>query len=282
MPDGAGLARLVDTSAILSAEQQAHIAALHGDDHWAVDIAAASVVLTAPDGRTLSCRAHFLGTSAPGPGTWLWGWQNINRFPAEFVALAERIRAAGEEQGVPELTTAELPLTDALPRRLTIAAKTVTGLPMHYSGPIGGGSRAWLLVEHPDLELPPPTARRAADAILAAIDTVEIADHAEAIASWASRRGVPLTEDPAGEPLVRLALPDGDVLVTFDERHRVSQVEERTALGPHASAAARTEPAPEPAVGVREAEAELDPAEDEPEPETPMRRLLGFLRGPKP
>jgi hypothetical protein len=296
MPDGAGLARLVDASAILSAEQQAHVAALHGDDHWAVDIAGAAVVLTAPDGQTLTCRAHFLGTSAPGPKTWLWGWRNINRFPEDFVALAERIRAAGEAQGVPELTTAELPLTDALPRRLTVAAKTVSGLPMHYSGPIGGGSRAWLLIEHPDLELPPPTARRTADAILAAIDTVEIADHAEAVAAWARQRGVALTADEPDGQRLRLALADGDVLVTFDERHRISRVEEQTMLGLDVSTAAQLEPVAtdegrdpgepvRPGASAPEPEVErTEPPEQEQEqrPESAVRRLLGWLRGPEP
>jgi hypothetical protein len=281
MPDGAGLARLVDASAILSAEQQAHIAALHGEDHWAVDPGGAAVILTAPDGTTTTCRAHFLGTSAPGPGTWLWGWRNINGFPEEFVALAGRVRAAAEAQAVSELTTAELPLTDALPRRLTIAAKTLTRLPMHYSGPIGGGSRAWLLIEHPDLELPPPTARRTADAILAAIDTVEIADHAEAVASWARQRGVALTTDEPDGQRLRLALTDGDVLVTFDARHRISGVEEQTLLGLDASAAADAEQArqADAAPGTGPLEPEPEP---EPEPESAMRRLFGFLRGPKP
>lgn len=221
----------MDASAILSAEQQAHIAARHAQDTWAVDTAHATVTLTAPDGSRLTCRAHFLGTSAPGPNTWLWGWRNINRFPAEFVALAERVRAAGEEQGIAELATAEVPLADDLPRRVTLAAKSITGLAAHYSGPIGGGSRAWLLIEHPDLELPPPTAQATADAILSAVETVGIADHAEALASWARRRGVVLAgEDVAGSGM-RLTLPDGEVVVTFDHQHRIMRVEQRAPVG---------------------------------------------------
>jgi hypothetical protein len=300
MPAGGGLARLVDASAILSAEQQAHIAALHAQDTWTVDTAAAAVTLTAPDGRTLACRAHFLGTSAPGPNTWLWGWRNINEFPAEFVALAERVRAAGEAQGVAELTTAEIPLTGDLPRRLTLAAKTMTGLAAHYSGPIGGGSRAWLLIEHPGLELPPPTARKAADAILAAPETVELADHPEAVASWARRRGVPLTAEDPGGRVLRLALPDGEVLVTLDEQRRITTVEVQAAVGLDASAAIHQEAAPQAApqpqrepVPQPEAvpgaappaaahEPEPEHPDEEPQPESPLRRLWDFLRGPTP
>jgi hypothetical protein len=305
MPEGAGLDRLVDASAILSTEQQAHIAALHGEDTWTLDTAAATVTLTAPGGGTIVCRAHFVGTSAPGPGTWLWGWRNINDFPHAFVALAERVRAAGEAQGVPELTTAEIPLTRDLPRRLTIAAKTVSGLAAHYSGPIGGGSRAWLLIEHPDLELPAPTARRTADAVQATVESVELADHVEAIASWARFRGVTLTASEPGGRTLRLALPDGEVLVTLDERHRIIQVAAQAALGLDASAAmhepsapAAPEAEPEPVVAEAEEppapspdddplaalrpEPEPDAEHQEHQPDSPLRRLWDFLRGPTP
>jgi hypothetical protein len=284
MPDGGGLARLVDASAVLSAEQQAAIAARHGEDRWALDTAAATVTLTAPDGRTLVCRAHLLGTSAPGPGTWLWGWRNINDFPPAFVELAQRVRTAGEEQDLPELTTAEIRLTDELPRRLTVAAKALTGLAAHYSERIGGGSRAWLLIEHPDLELAAPSAQRTMEAIVTALDHSEIEDHPAALASWARQRDVPITEGPDGRSR-RLTLPDGDVLVTLDDRQRIARVEATARVGLDA-AAERRSPAPEPeplTEGPVTGAAPGQQAEQQPgTPESPMRRLLGFLRGPKP
>ncbi len=341
MPAGEGLARLVDASAILSAEQQAFVAARHAEDEWSVDPSAATVTLISPGGRATVCRAHFLGTSAPGPSTWLWGWRNINGFPPAFVALAERVRVVGEAQGVAELTTAELPLTDALPRRLAIAAKTVTGIAAHYSGPIGGGSRAWVLIEHPDLVLPQPAVRTAMEAILGAVGSVEIGDHAEALVSWARQRGVMFVPGDAEGRTLRLTLPDGQLLVVLDDEGRIGRVETEQPVGLDASAAlhggsappqdsasedaapSRTapqhpddlpteaidlpvqeeplapEPDPEPQPQPQTAAPTEDEAghgraedrehgngdgedrEEEPE-EGPMRRLLGFLRGPKP
>lgn len=274
MPAGEGLARLVDASAILSAEQQAFVAIRHAEDTWSLNPAAATVTLTAPDGRSTVCRAHFLGTSAPGPSTWLWGWRNINDFPPAFVALAERVRVAGEEQGVAELTSAELPLRDELPRRLTIAAKTVTGIAAHYSGPIGGGSRAWLLIEHPDLVLPAPTTQATMDAIRAAVETVEIGDHRAAVRSWAGRRGVAVSEAPDGTAL-RLSLPDGELVVAFDSRGRIGRVETEAPVGLDASAAVHDEPEPSPAepdsavVAAPEPEPQAPGDEERGEPEPP-------------
>jgi hypothetical protein len=218
------LAALVDDVAILSTEQQEHVAALHGEDSWGVDAAAQSFTFTAADGTALVCRAHLLGTAAPGPGSWLWGWVNANGFPDAFFERSEAVRAATE---APELIEPEVPLAAGLPLRLTLAAKSVTGIRAHYSAPVGNGTRVWLLIEHPSLELPAPTVVRTLEALRLTLEGVQLTDHRAAVRSWARHREVAVSavtpaEDlaPAAEA-VRLEVRDGEVVVGFDQAGRI-------------------------------------------------------------
>lgn len=218
------LAALVDDVAILSTEQQEHVAALHGEDRWNVDAVTQQFTFTAPDGTALVCRAHLLGTAAPGPGSWLWGWVNANGFPDAFFERSEAVRVA---TAAPELIEPEVPLAAGLPLRLTLAAKAVTGIRAHYSAPVGGGTRVWLLIEHPDLVLPAPTVVRTMEAVRVTVESVQLTDHRAAVHAWARHREVPMAAIEPEEDLapaadaVRLQLSDGEVLVGFDQAGRI-------------------------------------------------------------
>lgn len=200
----------VDAAAILSAEHQAHLADLHGEDAWNAELTEGTLTFTSGDGRRTTCRAQFLGTSAPGPGTWLWGWHNVNGFPDHLLAAANAVRDSG---GVPELTTAELPLTDELPYRLVVAAKAVASSWTHYSAPVGSGTRAWFLIEHPTFALGPASVVRLARAIVDGISSTTVADHARAVRWYAEQRGIALDSDAHG---LRLVASDGTVTVELD------------------------------------------------------------------
>ncbi len=62
--------------------------------------------------------------------------------------------------GLREAAEPELPLADDLAHRLALAAKAVTGSFTHYSAPVGGGTRAWFLLDDADLALPAPSVPR--------------------------------------------------------------------------------------------------------------------------
>ncbi|MBN0042205.1 hypothetical protein JN535_18780 [Cellulosimicrobium cellulans] len=151
------LQELVDDAAFLSHEHQLHLADRHGDDAWGAEMTTGSFTFTSATGETTTCRLQFLGTAAPGPGSWMWAWNNVNGFPEDVLRAAEKTR----EAGLPEATEAELPLTDDLPYRLALAAKTVTGSWTHYSAPVGGGTRAWFLLDTPTASRCPRRACRA-------------------------------------------------------------------------------------------------------------------------
>lgn len=225
------LVALVDRAAILSTEQQLHLSALHADDSWSIDAATQVFTFTAADDSVLTVRAHLLGSAAPGPMSWLWAWVNSNGFPEAFFARSVDVRARGTADSVPELTTDELPLTEGLPLRLTIAAKAITGLTAHYSPPVGGGTRIWLLLEDDRLALPAPTVLRTMEALRATLDTVLLTDPMAALEAYAEQRGIPLSaaktenDDPVDAQARRLELPDGHLVVVFDGQRRIVRLQ---------------------------------------------------------
>ncbi len=241
------LAALVDEVAILSTEQQEHVAGLHGEDHWGVDAVTQRFTFTAADGSELVCRAHLLGSAAPDPGSWLWGWVNANGFPDAFFERSEAVRAATT---APELIEPEVPLAAGLPLRVTLAAKAITGIRAHYSAPVGGGTRVWLLIEHPALALPAPTVVRTVGAITLTLESVKLTDHRAAVRAWARHREVPATPVEPGEDLggavdaIRLQVADSEVVVGFDEAGRIVKL---LASSPGAGEGAASDPSPAPA-----------------------------------
>ncbi|MDF2846549.1 MAG: hypothetical protein K0R97_531 [Oerskovia sp.] len=223
---------LVDRAVILSAEHQAHFADLGGESAWDADLEAGT--LTFHSEIPLVCGAHFLGTAAPATQSWLWGWHNVNHFPEGVVAAAEHVHQRGVTGGIFELSTPEILLTDAVPYRLALAAKAVTGHFTHFAGPTGGGTCAWFLVTHPRFELPPATVARVARVVPEGIGSTVVADHRRAVRAYAVLRGLDIRWQDEQTALV--AAGDGDVTVSFDERGRLS--------GLSASLAAAPEPAP--------------------------------------
>lgn len=210
---------LVDDAAFLSHEHQLHLGDLHGDDAWNADMATGTFTFTDASGAVVECRLQFLGSAAPGPSSWMWAWHNVNGFPDVVLEAAERARGTG----LPELSTAELPLDDDLPYRLALAAKALTGSWSHYSAPVGGGTRAWMLVEHPTFELPAPSVPRVVRTLSEGLLSVKVVDHRRAVAAYAEARG--LRPEQGTDASVRLTVPDGSVTVRFDDAGRIAGIE---------------------------------------------------------
>lgn len=270
--DVPALQDLVDDAAFLSHEHQLHLTDLHGDDAWAADLTTGVFTFTAPDGGTATCRLQFLGTAAPGPGTWMWAWQNVNGFPDAVLTAAESTRRTG----LREAAEPELPLADDLAHRLALAAKAVTGSFAHYSAPVGGGTRAWFLLDDADLALPAPSVPRVVRTLSEGLLSVTVVDHRRAVASYASARGLPAVEDGTGA--VVLDVPDGTVTVRFDERGRIAGISASSGriAAPEAAAPLAVEPeaaAVEPEAAASEP-AVLEPAAADPASSTPTAPAL--------
>lgn len=219
---------LVDRAVILSTEHQLHFADLGGESAWDADLEAGMVTFHSE--VPLVCGAHFLGAAVPSTRSWLWGWNNVNNFPASVVAAAEHVRQRGVTGGIFELSTPEILLTDAVPYRLALAAKAVTGHFTHFAGPTGGGTCAWFLLTHPRFELPQATVARVARVVPEGLGSTAVADHRRAVRAYAVLRGLDIRWEDAQTAVVGVS--DGDVTVSFDERGRLSGVSVELAPGP--------------------------------------------------
>ena len=207
---------LVDDAIFLCMESQGRTQELWGSFDWNVDLPTQQ--FTFKSDPPTQFRAHLLGSSAPGPNSWLWGWANSNVDPVS-VELISRVRDYAATQGIAELTTPELPLTDDLPLRLALAAESLTGLRTYFNGDIGRGSRMWLLLEGDGLALPAPDFITVAGVITRGIMATTVSDHRRAVRSYASHRGISLRD----ETTMTLVLPAGSVSVEF-ENDRISSV----------------------------------------------------------
>src|SRR5262245_28810246 len=107
------LLNLLDDAAILSLEHQLHLEEVVGQHSYDVDLQQQRFTFTGA--QTINCTGlHMLGSAAPGPRSWLWGWANPSGFPQSLAALSATLRDFGHQHGIAELASAEVPF-DALP-----------------------------------------------------------------------------------------------------------------------------------------------------------------------
>lgn len=210
---------LIDASIFISTEYQARLAELIGSADYDVNFAEQSLTFKAAD--PVSFQPYLLGTESENRGTWIWSWQQLGYFPDSVVSAALQARDAGERDSVLELSTDEIPLSDGLARRLTLATKSVTGLYAHYPLP-SGSVRAWCLIDSPELTLDAPTYKGVGRVIAKALQSEDIHDHPLAINSYARQRGFHTAWDT--EATVVLTMTDGALRLWFDEG-RISGIE---------------------------------------------------------
>ncbi len=189
---------LQDDAALLSFEHQLHLSETIGEHTWQTDLAEPRFSFTGD--HPLTCtRVHLLGSAAPGPKSWLWSWANPFGYRREVVELAEHVRDFGQAHGIAELATPEVPF-DALPGSPTEpaqvaslmaeATKAVTKRWTGYQGPVGGGTRAGFLIEHPEFQLPAPEGPRVTRVLQQGLVELHLNDHRRAFHAYALNRGL--------------------------------------------------------------------------------------------
>ena len=214
------LQELIDESIFISTEYQAVLAELSQGADWDVDFSAPSFTLQTTPPLTLT--PYLLGTESASRGTWIWSWQELGHFRPQVVSAAVQAKETGRRLEVEELTTDEQPVQDGLARRLTLAAKAVTGLYAHYPARAGGNVTAWLLLDGEVFDLPRLSEQRMMQVIGESLTTDTAVDHNLAVASYAALRGAHVAWDTDATCVV--TVHDGAQRFWFDD-HQITGVE---------------------------------------------------------
>jgi hypothetical protein len=218
-----GLAALVDDGVFLTLEAQLQLADEVGDHSWGVDLAAGEFRFEGE--RPATHPVQLLGSAAPGPRSWLWGWANPSGYPEAVLRAGVAARDLGAQYGIPELASPEVSFDVeerddvepgyALAYDLSIAARVASRTWFGYSGQVQGGTRVWMLLE--GRELAAPDVLRVSRVIAEGLTSTTVTDHRRAVGSYAALRGLPW--DGA-----LLQLPNGEVTVEFDELGRIANL----------------------------------------------------------
>jgi hypothetical protein len=90
-----------------------------------------------------------------------------------------------------------------------------------YQGPVGGGTRVGMLIEHPDFALPAPEGPRVARVLQQGLMELRFNDHRRGLRAYAHNRGLRLQEN---ETQLHLEGPAFTATIDFDEHQRVSNM----------------------------------------------------------
>jgi hypothetical protein len=211
---------IFDTYALGSAEQQEHAQDVLGDKAFQADLTRGTVTF----GSDLTVRAELVGSEAADPGSWMWAWANPSGFPDPVTGAARHARAYGEQHGVPELTTAELPLDGApVGYRMTVVTCGLAGGYAFYPAPAAPGTTAYLLLDSPALALPPVQLTRVMTVLTTVTAGGQVRDWRRALHTYAGQRGLEVRPDDAGVELVHPG-GQGSIRVDLDQLGRVSNI----------------------------------------------------------
>ena len=213
-------APLFDRFALSSAERQEQAQDVVGGRPFTAELSR-GVVGFEP---ALEVRAELVGTEADNPGSWMWSWANPSGFADEVTAAVWHARSYGEQEGIGELTTGEIPLDGiTLGYRLTVVACGLAGGYAYYPATAAPGTTAYMLLDHPSLALPPVQLSRSLSALTAVSASAQVADWRFALISYAGQRGL---EVRPAERWVELVHPggQGSIRVELDERGRVVNI----------------------------------------------------------
>ncbi|MCT1363657.1 MULTISPECIES: DUF6882 domain-containing protein [unclassified Microbacterium] len=225
---------LADRAALFTALRQDALSAAAdalGEHRWDADLAAGTLTFTAnaDPTRQLVTRAHLIATIAPGPRSLLWAWAHPQGDPQ---GVAAQLRAYGEQHGIAELTTPEVPFpadasgdADWIARAAhTIGGVAVelTGRSPYYSAPVDGGTRAVFLLDAP---LAPLTVADTVVALPRTLAQTPLPDARTAVWDLARLAGWTLTWTDESFSGATVTDASGTATIRFDEQARISGVQ---------------------------------------------------------
>lgn len=230
----AALQPLADRAALYSAIRQDQLSTAAdalGEHRWDADMTAGTLTFSAnaDPSRRIVTRAHLIATIAPGPRSMLWAWAHPQ---GDAQGIAAQLRAYGQEHGMAELTSAEVPFpADAAGDEdwIAAAAHTVggvavelTGRSPYYSAAVGGGTRAVFVLDAP---LPPLTVADAMIVIPRMLAGLALPDARTSVWDLARLAGWTLTWTDEAFSGATVVDATGSATFHFDENARIARVQ---------------------------------------------------------
>lgn len=224
-----GFQDLLDDGCLISSDAQFRLLDVIGEDtpygdQFDVDLSAQLITFSGTG--QLRARVQYVGSAAARAstaGSWMWGWSNVNGFPDAVLQRVTAVHNFGQQYGVPELTTPELPLTDE-PRqtagRYAVVASLVNGQLPYYTAEIDRGRVVAFLVEHPEFGLRPLDTPRLLTVLNSALMEGVIRDWPRALRQYAAFRGLICSERPGGLALTGPTIDE--VRIDLDQQGRVT------------------------------------------------------------
>ncbi|MCA9803725.1 MAG: hypothetical protein KC777_17260 [Cyanobacteria bacterium HKST-UBA02] len=209
-----------------SFDKHVQLEELLGDDwSWNLDMSTALLTLTIK-GDTLDIPFQVLGSESHVSGTWLWSWANqASNLPEKVLDAALKLRAQGEDQEIPELTEASLPLEAVSGHMLSLVARGICGADAFFCGPYENGGVFLLLTDFPQLPVPENPAVRMTSIFPLLVSNVPVDNHRAAFEGYAKYYGF-VTEQDQSEVVARHE-KFGELVAEFDEMNRMTSLDAR-------------------------------------------------------
>lgn len=169
-------------------------------------------------------RIQLLATISEADQIWIWAWTNTDsNIPAHLLVASLALKAFGEQHGISELTTPQLPLDQIDGHTLALLASGICEANAYYRCPYDGGA-AFVLIKGENFPhcTEPPLARLAT-VFPQAISAIEIPDHRLAFISYLEYYGLAFEEDAT-----QVVVKEGDkpvMTASFDELKRLTKLE---------------------------------------------------------
>ena len=220
------LQELYETHVLMGMRKQRHLATVIGQHTWHYDKAEGTMAFS--PGPTF--QVQVLGTEAADSDTWLWAWANEgSQIPSEQLRVAEKLRALGQEWGIEEFTTPQLPRERLPVHTLGPVVLGALGLPAYYRGAM---EKTNILVVIDDPKFVSPLSMTGTEFVATlgdAISNCEIPNHRLAVEQFVTQLG--WTPNWQGDTLEIPASDGVRVICQFDQLNRLCKLSTRVPAG---------------------------------------------------
>lgn len=205
---------------VYSFDKQVFLSNLIGESGWVFDLPLGILTFS----NQFRWQTQLLGTESETSGIWLWAWANTeSNIPAHMLVASLVLKAYGEQHGIPELTTPQVPLDQINGHTLALLASGICEANAYYRCPYNGGALFVLIMDENFPKCPDPPLQRIATVFPQAIASLDIPDHNLALTGYLDHYGLSYERDD--DKIVVKEMGEAVLTATFDELGRLTNLE---------------------------------------------------------